>query len=82
MTNVDSYRPGRNHIRVGDTVRAKPPRKQSFETKVISIQADDNGIITGVEVKDPRTGNLRVLGPECISRKAQTKTTKRGGVHD
>lgn len=80
---IEEYRVGRNFIRVGDVVRAKPSRPgkhDGFDSRVRRILADAEGHPTGVEVKDPRNGAVRTLRPERIERKAQTRNGEKVAV--
>lgn len=87
-TKIQEYRPlehvargSSNFIRIGDIVKAKRPGKNSVLGEVTEIQAGDDGYVTGVFVLILSNlqgkiigdhGKWRCLGPECISRVAQT----------
>lgn len=87
-TKLQEYRPSdhidggsTNFIRVGDIVKAKRPGKNSILGEVMEIQVDSNGNVNGVFVLILSTlqgkivgdhGKWRCLGPERISRVAQT----------
>ena len=77
---VDSYRPGRNHIRVGDPVAVKPSRpgrRDGFVGPVYSIDADSRtGEIVTVTVCGAPPGRPRAfhaLRPDRIARVAKTR---------
>lgn len=72
---TDSYRVGRNFIRVGDAVKAKPFGRKTFGlAKVTRIDIDDQGEVVGVEVKDERSTSVRTVTPDRIKRIALTKS--------
>lgn len=78
MNTIDSYRVGRNWIRVGDRVRIAPLVKGKhggFDSVIHRIHADEDGLPTGVDVTDPHTGAVRTIRPDRITRKRQPKAT-------
>lgn len=75
LVPVEEYRPDRNFIRLGDTVKCKPLSGRSFRAKVLRIMADDEGTVIEIEVV--RMGDrvqFRTFRPERITRLVQTKT--------
>jgi len=76
MNRVNEYRPGRNYIRVGDTVRVRPRVGRPFAGRVTEIHADDTGSITEVCVIGGPKGRpvaSRTVVPSCITRMAQSR---------
>lgn len=78
MTNLTEYRPNRNFIRVGDTVKCKPTVGKSFKAKVTRIIQHDDGQIE-IEVVGGINGHnaFRTFLPERIERIAQTRVEER-----
>ena len=75
MTKITEYRPGRNFIRVGDTVKCKPLVGRSFKAVVTDIaQRDETGEVE-ITVVGGINGHkaFRTFTPEKIARVAQTR---------
>lgn len=75
LVPIEEYRPDRNFIRVGDTVKCKPLSGRSFRGKVLRIMADEEGVVQEVEVV--RLGDhaqFRTFRPDRVTRLVQTKT--------
>jgi hypothetical protein len=70
LVPVPEYRPGRNYIRVGDTVRCHPRVGRRFDAKVRKILTRDGEV---VEVEVFGGGMIRTFVPERIIRKAQSR---------
>lgn len=72
---VDSFRPGRNFIRVGDPVRCTPVHGRAFEATVVRIRADaESGEVVEIDVVGGPKGRaraIRTVRPERIARRAR-----------
>ncbi len=76
---INEYRPGRNFIRVGDTVKCAPLSGNRFKATVRKIVTDaDTGKVVEVEVA--RQGDyrqIRTFRPERVTRVAQSRVEVR-----
>lgn len=77
VAEVLEYRPdgSRNFVRRGDVVHVRPSRPgrhDGFDSKILRIRGTLTNV-TGVDVRDPRTGGLRTVLPDRIERRAQTR---------
>ena len=75
MIPITEYRPGRNFIRVGDTVKCKPKVGKSFKAVVTQIaQRDETGEIEITVIGGkPGFKAIRTFTPDKIDRVAQTR---------
>lgn len=74
LIDLAAYRPGRNFIRLGDTVRCRPLHGRSFDAVVKRIRADAaSGQVVEVSVVGGAGGrrHWRTFTPDRISRRVQ-----------
>lgn len=81
MVQITEYRVGRNFVRLGDVVHITGPTagKRGFDAVVKQIVADDNEVVAEVHVSvvtGKQAGFSRVVRPERVERKAQTRNGK------
>lgn len=81
---VEQFKPEgtRNFVRLGDRVKVLKggADKTSFQAKVTRIDTDADGTIASVEVSPltgKHVGRIRVIRPERIERKSQTRNGRR-----
>lgn len=83
---LDEYRTGRNFVRLGDEVIARPEGMGPYRGRVIEIHADDEGNVEWVQVvialklngaPHGHAGKWRIVTPDRIQRVAQTKVKAR-----
>jgi hypothetical protein len=74
FTKLDSYRPGRNFIRVNDVVKCRPHVGRPFKAQVLQIwQNDETGAVEFHVVRLGAYRMIRVFSSERISRVAQSR---------
>ncbi len=74
---VDEYRPGRNFVRVGDTVKCRPVSGRSFRGRVLRIFALGSVVVEIEVLREGDHKQIRTFVPERVSRVAQSRIDQR-----